>query len=126
MRRAIIPLLLAAACLGCKSEASRAFGVKVEAGSAVPLARLLSAAPPSAPGPVVVSGRISEVCRSAGCWFTLSDESGGRTYSILVDLKSRASFTVPADIRGRRAVVSGRFARDGGDPRIDADGLVLP
>lgn len=123
MRRTITLLLLAAACLGCKSEAS--FGVKVEAGSAVPLARLLSAAPPSAPGPVVVSGRISEVCRSAGCWFTLSDESGGRTYSILVDLKPRASFTVPAGVLGRRAVVSGRFARDGGDPRIDADGLVL-
>lgn len=125
MRRTIALLLLAVACLGCKGGPPRAYGAKVDVGSAVPLSRLLSAAPPSAPGPVVVSGRISEVCRSAGCWFTLSDESGGRTYSILVDLKPRASFTVPAGVLGRRAVVSGRFARDGGDPRIDADGLVL-
>ena len=122
----ILVLTLAAACLGCKGEAPLAYGKSVEAGSAVPLAALLAGDPPPAPGPVVVSGRISQVCRSSGCWFTLVDETGGRQSSVLVDLSPRASFTVPASVVGRRAVVSGFLAGSGDDRRLNAEGLLLP
>lgn len=119
-------MLLATASLGCKGEAPSAYGKSVEAGSAVPLATLLAGDPPLSPGPVVVSGRISQVCRSSGCWFTLVDESGGREYSVLVDLAPRAAFTVPASVAGRRAVVSGFLAGSGDDRRLNAEGLLLP
>lgn len=119
-------LVLASSCLGCKGESPRAYGKSVEAGSAVPLAILLAGKPPPAPRPVVVSGRISQVCRSSGCWFTLVDEAGGRQSSVLVDLAPRASFTVPADVVGRRAVVFGFLAGSGTDLRLNAEGLLLP
>lgn len=125
-RTAAVVVLLALASLGCAKPAPLAFGKSVDASAAVPVAELLSRQPPPGPGPVTVSGRISRVCRSTGCWFVLSGSAKGLTYELMVDLKARATFTVPPDIAGRSAVAAGVLARGDEGLRLDADGLALP
>jgi hypothetical protein len=74
---------------------------------------------------VTVSGRIGEVCRTAGCWFVLRDTSNGGVSEVLVDLKPRATFTVSQDVQGRKAVVSGYLVGQKPDLRFDAVGLLV-
>ncbi len=74
---------------------------------------------------VTVSGRVGTVCRSAGCWFTLQDLSGGQPVEIFVDLKRGATFTAPASLEGREVVVLGKLDGQAPDLRLDAVGLVV-
>ena len=74
---------------------------------------------------MTVSGRIGEVCRSAGCWFVLRGSSSGSLSEVMVDLKPRATFTVPHDVQGREAVVRGHLVGQKPDLRFDAVGLLV-
>ncbi len=74
---------------------------------------------------VTASGRIGEVCRSAGCWFVLQDTTDGKVHEVLVDLKPLASFTVPAEVQGHEALVRGRFVGSQPDLKFHAVGLRL-
>lgn len=57
-------------------------------------------------GPVQVVGTIEAVCQKRGCWLVLHD--GAARARVL--MKDHA-FTVPVDIRGKRARVEGTMAR---------------
>ena len=72
---------------------------------------------------IVVRGRIGEVCRSAGCWFVLQDGSNAGVHEIFVDLKRQADFTVRPEVRGRTAIVVGRWNVDGTSAVIEAVGV---
>jgi len=74
---------------------------------------------------VVVSGRIGEVCTTAGCWFVLQDVDHGKVYDLFTDLKGGATFTVPKSIRGRLAVVSGTLVGAKPDLKLNAIGLIV-
>lgn len=93
--------------------------------AAVPLSEILGAGVSASGELVTVSGRIGEVCRSAGCWFTLMDATGERSDEIFVDLKAGASFTVSRHVQGRDAVVLGRLVGSAPDLQIQAVGLVV-
>jgi hypothetical protein len=109
---------------GC-GDPRQAWGEDVDAAAAIPLSKLLSADVVASTEPVTVSGRIGEVCRSAGCWFVLQDTVDGRLHEVLVDLKPRAGFTVPTSIAGRSAVVRGWFVGEKPDLKLEAVGLEL-
>lgn len=97
-------------------------GQPVDATRAVGVAEALQVADPSHSESIVVRGRISEVCRSAGCWFVLQEVSGGRLYEVLVDLKRRADFTVRPEVLGRTAIVTGSRVVDGANTVVEAVG----
>jgi hypothetical protein len=65
---------------------------------------------------VTASGTISRVCQTMGCWFYLAEGES----LVYVDLEQGASFTIPMDSRGKRAVVAGTYRAAGGDVRIVA------
>jgi len=65
---------------------------------------------------VTASGTISRVCQTMGCWFYLAEGES----LVYVDLEQGASFTIPIDSRGKRAVVAGTYRATGGDVRIVA------
>ena len=128
IRGAAYATALAAGALviaGCGRESGRAFGEPVDPASAVPLSKLLAGERLDRAGPVAVSGRIGEVCRSAGCWFVLQDGEGADFVEILVDLKPAASFTVPANVGGRETIVKGRLVGEKPDLQINAIGVLL-
>lgn len=110
--------------LGCRKEV-RTYGEPVDSAASVPLAEVLAMKSPPVSQVVTVSGRIAQVCASAGCWFTLEDQAGGRVHQLLVDLKPAASFTLPTSVTGRSAVVKGRLVREDGDLQLNAMGLAL-
>jgi hypothetical protein len=114
------PVLFGAAA--CRSR-SLELGEAVDAAAAVTVSHATADSTP--PGSVVVSGRVSEVCRSSGCWLVLEEVADGRVHQLYTDLKPEASFTVPTSVVGRQAVVSGRLVGDGPDRRLLARGLVL-
>ena len=118
----LLPAALVLVLGACRAALS--YGEAVDPAAAVPLAEVLSGRT-ATPGTVVVSGRIGEICAASGCWFALQDRAGPRDYSILVDLKPAATFTVPASLRGRSAIVKGRLAGGDADRRLDAVGLLL-
>ena len=112
--------------LGCAPDAPRAFGEPVDLARATPLADLLETGQPLEEGlATVVTGRIGEVCTTAGCWFALQDVKDGKAYELLIDLKGSASFTVPRDVKGRPAVVQGRIVGSRPDLRLLAVGVVV-
>lgn len=80
---------------------------------------------PESSAPVVVSGRVKEVCRSSGCWLILEETRGGKVYELYVDLKPRADFTVAPDLIGRDAFVSGIVTGRKPDLQLEAEGLAV-
>ena len=74
---------------------------------------------------MTASGRIGEVCRSAGCWFVLQDAGESGSVEVLVDLKPRASFTVPRSVEGRPAVVRGTLVGVEPDLQLHAVGIAV-
>jgi hypothetical protein len=110
---------------GCDGAQPRAWGEKVDPAAAVPLSQLLSGDGVDPGAAVTASGRIGEVCRTAGCWFVLHDTRDGKLYEVLVDLKPGARFTVPPSVQGRAAVVRGRLVGSAPDLRLHAVGLRL-
>jgi hypothetical protein len=74
---------------------------------------------------VVVSGRVGEVCATAGCWFVLQEVLDDRVYELFTDLKGGADFTVPRKIRGRSAIVRGKIVGERPDLKLAATGLIV-
>jgi len=109
----------------CGTGEPRAWGEPVDPAAAVPLAQLLSGQHEEAEEIVTTSGRIGEVCRTAGCWFVLQDDSDGKLHELLIDLKPEATFTVTPDVQGAQAVVRGRLVGTKPDLKLHAVGLVL-
>lgn len=92
-------------------------------GSERPVAELVAEARPLAElsaadsgSQVVVSGTISQVCQTMGCWFYLAEGES----LVYVDLEQGSRFTIPLDSGGRRAVVAATYKADGGDARLVA------
>jgi len=52
--------------------------------------------------PVLIEGKVTEVCKAEGCWLKLDSEKG----SILVRMKGHAFF-VPVSLTGKTIVLSG-------------------
>jgi len=127
VRSALDILLLSAIWLGaCRRRGPEAFGEAVDDSRAVPISRLPIAEASQPPRAVVVSGRIAEVCRTSGCWVLLQEVEGGKVHELLVDLKPRSDFTVPARLRGREAVVLGILVGAEPDRTLEATGMVVP
>ena len=97
------------------------YGPPIDPDAGVPLSKVL-ADPPGEGQELVVTGRIGNVCRSAGCWFLLHDEADGRHVQIVVDLKPAADFTVTRELEGRLAWVAGRLHRGAQDVESADDG----
>ena len=55
---------------------------------------------------IKLSGIISEVCQSKGCWMNISDQKGES--QILVRFKDYAYF-MPKNVSGKKAIVEGRL-----------------
>jgi len=110
---------------GCGGEGRVELGNALDESAAVALAELLREGRVTPPAPVVVSGRVGEVCQSSGCWFVLQDGTGDSFREVFTDLKSAASFAVPRHIGGRDAVVAGRLVTRDGNLQLRATGLVL-
>ena len=97
-------------------------------GSERPIADLVAQARPltdlsatDAGSEVVVSGTISRVCQTMGCWFYLAQGES----LLYVDLEQGSRFTIPLDASGRRAVVAATYHADGGDARLVAKSAVV-
>jgi len=70
---------------------------------------------------VTVSGTISRVCQTMGCWFYLADGEA----LVYIDLEQGGRFTIPIDSRGQRGIVAGVYSADGGDRRIVAQSAAV-
>ena len=97
-------------------------------GSERPVSELVAQARPltglsaaDAGAEVVVSGTVSRVCQTMGCWFYLADGES----LVYVDLEQGSRFTIPLDASGRRAVVAATYHADGGDARLVAKSAVV-
>ncbi len=100
---------------GCRREAAApgasrgaVYGRAVAAETALPIAAVAADVEMYLGQPVTVEGTVREVCQEAGCWFTL-DAGGGKLVRVTVptDADGEYVFTVPKNVSGRRAVVSG-------------------
>lgn len=120
-------VVLAAGILlaSCTEEGPLALGTPFDPTDSVAVAELLASESVAPSGPVTVSGRIREVCRSAGCWFVLEDARATGPSEIYVDLAPAGTFTVRPGVVGREAFVHGRLVGTGPDRKLQADGLLV-
>ncbi len=86
-------------------------------------------------GPILVSGKVEEVCQMKGCWMTIDNGEGQK---IRVRFKDYAFF-VPMNISGWTAYVQGsahfdttsvamlkHYAEDGKKPQAEIDAITEP
>jgi hypothetical protein len=102
MRMRRVALLLAALLLVGASSESRDFGAGVTLAGTTPLADILAAPERYAADPVVVEGRIADVCQKKGCWTVLTDGKN----SVRVRFQDYGFF-LPKDALGATALVQG-------------------
>lgn len=114
-------LTLGATWVACGRDAAILLGAPVDEARARPVGEVIGTA---ATAEVIVSGRISAVCESSGCWVVLQDARGEKVYELMTDL-APASLSVPASVRGRPAVASGRLTGTGKDLRLRVTGFVV-
>ncbi len=125
---ALLLLVVLLSLEACSKAAPTEYGKIEDSAPALPITMAVSSE--EAPGhTVLVEGRIAEVCRSAGCWLVLEDmrkaSDGVAPDRLYVDLKPAATFTIPADLAGRRATVTGTLHGDPPDRKLHAVGLRL-
>jgi hypothetical protein len=103
--RSVVSVL---ACLGLGATGAAALELGTDYGAGLslarvsPLAKVLAAAERHTEEPVLIQGRISEVCQRKGCWTILVDGNA----SIRVRFKDYAFF-LPTESGGRHAYVEG-------------------
>lgn len=110
---------------GCLTGPGHAWGDAVPEAPVLTLAQALEGHAGAEADPVVIRGRIAEVCESSGCWFVLQQNDAGRLRQVMVDLVPMAGFTVPPSVRGHDARVMGRLMGEPPDVRLHATGMVL-
>ena len=99
--------------------AKRSFGAAITESKVTPLPDLVKDPSKYADQMVRTEGKVSAVCKSAGCWMNISDDSG------TAHVKMRGhSFFVPKDASGKRAVVQAKVLKsdEGGDVCGQKDG----
>ena len=111
--------------IGCSKAGPSQFGPPVDRSAAVRLSELLANKDVDPSKLQVVSGRVGNVCKSAGCWFVLQEVKNGKTYELYIELKAGATFTVPEEITGRPAVLSGYLVGKAPQRQLNAVGLVV-
>jgi len=121
----IVLLLILGSALQCGRGSRQSLGRPLDRAAAIPLSDLDARVAADAKAPVVVTGRVREVCRTSGCWLVLEDASDRRARELFVDLRPEAGFTVSGSFIGRRVYVSGYLAGEKPDLRLIALGLVL-
>ena len=112
-------LLLVCSCGG---ETPVVLGDAFDTQDSVPLGALL-AEPFEEGRRVVVSGKIGEVCGSAGCWFVLQDSRDGKYSELYIDLAGGADFTISTEMQGRQGHVMGTLVGARPDIELNARGL---
>ncbi len=120
-RVALLPFALWLCACSASAEPS-VYGSQRPAAELISKARpLVALAPEDAGSEVVVSGTISQVCQTMGCWFYLLEGDS----LVYVDLEQGSRFTIPVDSSGKRAVVAATYRADGGDVRLVAKSAVV-
>ncbi len=98
---AIIPIIAAALLAGPPAHAQE-FGAKIELTKETPLSEVVAQAGELGEAPVLVRGRVADVCQRKGCWTVLQDGNA----SVRVRFKDYGFF-VPTDCSGRQALIEG-------------------
>ena len=99
---AVVLLLHAGPAAGDGSDASRGFGAAITLAEPTPLAEVLAAPGRYAEEPVLVRGRLTDVCQKKGCWTVLQDGEA------VVRVRFQDyGFFLPADALGATALVEG-------------------
>ncbi len=127
MAPALALLLAVIGVWACGGErpARLALGAPVPEDEAVSLAELLEGALPLGDErEVVVSGRVSAVCGSSGCWLVLREVDGDDVHELFVDLSRQADFVASRDLTGDDVLIAGTLVEEGPNLSLHARGLL--
>jgi hypothetical protein len=100
----VISGIIISALFACNSGGK--YGKTFEAGSPTSVDKAITDFKAGKTGALVVSGSISAVCQSEGCWFNYKAAEG----DVMVDFDLK--FTIPKTVSGKTAVSHGEFAYD--------------
>lgn len=113
------------------------YGKKFDEKTAISVPELVKKAQGRELAEVVVSGTISEVCQTEGCWIRVSMENDEGS-TMLVKFKDH-EFTIPKDLAGKKVVFSGRayqakisvemlkhYAEDAGKSKEEIEKITAP
>lgn len=96
---------------GSQAKAPRkSFGTPITETKTVALTDIAKEPGKFADQTVRTEGKVSAVCKKAGCWMEITDESGAAHVKM-----AGHSFTVPKDSSGRRAVVQAKVVAEKGE-----------
>lgn len=96
---------------GSASQAARkSFGTPITESKTVALTDIAKEPSKFADQTVRTEGKVSAVCKKAGCWMEISDESGTAHVKM-----AGHSFFVPKDSSGKRAVVQAKVLAEKGE-----------
>lgn len=93
-----------------KQAPRKSFGTPITETKTVALTDIAKEPGKFADQTVRTEGKVSAVCKKAGCWMEITDESGAAHVKM-----AGHSFTVPKDSSGRRAVVQAKVVAEKGE-----------
>jgi uncharacterized protein YdeI (BOF family) len=114
MTRCVLLLGFIGLASGCSDRQSITLGANVEG----PVSPIAAVQHTNIDAQVVLRGRMTKKCPTAGCWFVLEDRTG----SIKVDTKSAGFVVVDVPLTSS-LLVAGRVVTNGNERVIDAAGV---
>lgn len=101
-------LIFVACSVEVKTENEGTYGETFSDSAALSLAELQQQMLSQNELEAVVSGKVTAVCKSEGCWLTL-ENPGGEDF--FIDIKDK-SFHLPADVEGKTVTVKGKVLKE--------------
>jgi len=90
-----------------KNSGNKIYGEKFDTTKAVPVADMLQKMNGATRMDFTIKGKVTDVCKSEGCWVNLDEGNGKKLY---VDTKEK--FYLPQDVVGKEIVVNGFAYQD--------------
>ena len=107
----VLLLILIAACgqlsKSNNSKEALSFGEKIDSTKIVPIAAMLTEMNGTTQKDFTISGKVTDVCKSEGCWMKLDENNGKQLY---VDTKEK--IFLPKDITGKEVIITGYAYQD--------------
>ncbi|MBX7206267.1 MAG: DUF4920 domain-containing protein [Bacteroidia bacterium] len=91
-----------------KMESDGKYGENFNADSALSVGEAIKAMSSVNEMPVVIKGKVTEVCKSEGCWLMLKNEGGEDLYIDIAEKK----FHLTPDIEGKTVAVKGVLTKE--------------
>ena len=116
----VVAAAVSAAAPAAPAKGKVVVGKALAAGAATPVAEIMSAPAKFQGKALKVTGVVTKVCQTSGCWFEVAPAANAKEAGLRITSADHTLY-VPKDAAGRVAVPEGMLVVKKGEPKKDHD-----